>query len=533
MISKYKNEIFLLLTVCAGFFILYPFIDYQSVLATGDHGRDLYAAQASMQGQTPYKDYFWIYGPLMPYYYAFCFQYLGTHIPAILTGQAFLYLIAGSLIYLILTTIISSCGLALLGALWFWVFFPGFFYTYNHIGGIVLLLMLLYLLISYLKHRKTTYLFWSLACVFLLSLVKINFGIIALFDFLVVIACIDYIHKKLTAQEKKIFYIFIPALILSSIVLIYLGMLRGLHGGALHQALQYLRQDQSTPIPVFISISIFLEKTLHNMTANWPSLLPATLVIFSIVQVLRPRKSATTEPASRIHLLATIGILILFYVSSLHEFLISGVSYRMVWAQPFGYLLMFIVLNAGIKNFSRWTYLLLCAALFSILFGEVFNTRYYLRSVKKPSQYFALERGKVFLGNDPAWLDTTTKAVDYLKKHVHGDELFLALPYDPLYYFLMNKKSPTKQMIFFEYLHLTPEQEKEIIGELESKNTRWVLLSNRENSKEVGLGIFGKTYCPLIGAYIAENFETVAEFGDWTKEAGWGWDHGVRILKRR
>ena len=533
MTPESKNQIFFFLTLFAGIFILYPFLDYQSVMATGDHGRDLYAAQASLDGQVPYKNYFWIYGPLMPYYYAFWFKLLGAHIQAVLAGQAFLSLIAGTLIYLVLTATTVSCGLALTGALWFWVFFPGFFHTYNHIGGLVLLLVLLYLLILYLNRQKTVYLFWSFVCVFFLSLVKINFGVTALCDLLIGVAGIDFVHKKLTAKEKKIFYILIPALLLPGIVLSYLGMLQGLPGGAMHQALHYLRQDQSSPTPIFFPLFMLLNLTLHNMTVNWPSLFLAMLIIFSTVQVVRLLTCATTNTGPRAHLLVIIGILILFYISGLHEFLVSGIFYRLAWVKPFGYLLIFIVLNTGTKDFPRWTRLLLYATLFSIIILEISNTRFYLNSAKKPSQYLALEKGKVFLGNDPAWLDTTTRAVSYLKEHLRADELFFALPYEPLYYFLTDKRSPTRQMIFFDYLRITTEQEKEVLDDLERKNIRWVLLSNRQVSTEAGLGTLGKTYCPLIGEYIGNNFETVAEFGDWTSEPGWAWNHGVKILKRR
>ena len=33
--------------------------------------------------------------------------------------------------------------------------------------------------------------------------------------------------------------------------------------------------------------------------------------------------------------------------------------------------------------------------------------------------------------------------------------------------------------------------------------------------------------------YIFENFELVAEFGDWVRPAEWSAPHGIRILKRK
>ena len=87
-------------------------------MATGDHGRDLYAYQVSLKGHLPYRDYWWVYGPLMPYYYGLCFKILGVHIPAVLTGKALLALVSSLFVYLALTASLIPAGLALIGAMW-------------------------------------------------------------------------------------------------------------------------------------------------------------------------------------------------------------------------------------------------------------------------------------------------------------------------------------------------------------------------------------------------------------------------------
>jgi len=47
------------------------------------------------------------------------------------------------------------------------------------------------------------------------------------------------------------------------------------------------------------------------------------------------------------------------------------------------------------------------------------------------------------------------------------------------------------------------------------------------------MGIFGQTHCLQIAKYLEENFEIVAQFGDWENPyPGWIWNHGVRIYKR-
>ena len=79
---------------------------------------------------------------------------------------------------------------------------------------------------------------------------------------------------------------------------------------------------------------------------------------------------------------------------------------------------------------------------------------------------------------------------------------------------------------------IKPLTKKEIISQLENKKVNYILLSNRIDAKEQGLGTFGKTYCLILAKYIGENFEVVATFGDWQNDPGWAWNHGTKILKR-
>ena len=71
-----RTAVFFLTLLTAGV-ILYPTINYQPWLASGDHGRDLYCFKATLDGAVPYRDYWWVYGPIMPYYYAVFLKFFG------------------------------------------------------------------------------------------------------------------------------------------------------------------------------------------------------------------------------------------------------------------------------------------------------------------------------------------------------------------------------------------------------------------------------------------------------------------------
>jgi hypothetical protein len=152
---------------------------------------------------------------------------------------------------------------------------------------------------------------------------------------------------------------------------------------------------------------------------------------------------------------------------------------------------------------------------------------------RTPDHYLAHPRGRVYIGNDPFWIDTVQRTAGWLDANLAKDETFFAFPYDPIYYYLAGRKSPTRQLIFFNHINVPPEQEQKTIAELEKNNVNYVLLSTRMNSAEPSLGYFGVTYCPILRKYIEDHFTEVGRWGDWQNEPGWAWNHGTMILKRK
>src|SRR3989338_8018535 len=146
--SRRIYALFLLLTVISAVVLSWPWHDFQGFLAQGDHGRDLYAAQAVLRGDLPYRDFWWVYGPLMPYYYGACTLVFGKTIGAILLGKLIIKVIAAVLIYAAMALCAAPLT-AFFTAVWFVIFHQDFFFTYNHIGGIALILGIVWLALAY------------------------------------------------------------------------------------------------------------------------------------------------------------------------------------------------------------------------------------------------------------------------------------------------------------------------------------------------------------------------------------------------
>ena len=159
--------IFLILTILSTFIFVWPELNFQDTLAQGDHGRDLYAFEVVLKHQLPYRDFWWVYGPLMPYYYGLFYKIFGVHIASILLGRSLLLVACAAFFYLSCAVIMPP-SLAFLGAVWFVQYRQEFICTYNHIGGTLASLVIIYTLLSYIRFGFIRYLWISLIAAFLL-----------------------------------------------------------------------------------------------------------------------------------------------------------------------------------------------------------------------------------------------------------------------------------------------------------------------------------------------------------------------------
>src|SRR5580698_7318530 len=107
-LKQHSKILVLLLVAIVGIIISAPYFNYQDYLSQGDHGRDLYAAQAVYRGELPYRDFWWVYGPLMPYYYGLFFKIFGTQISSMILGKLVLRILGGILICLAMMEVSSE-----------------------------------------------------------------------------------------------------------------------------------------------------------------------------------------------------------------------------------------------------------------------------------------------------------------------------------------------------------------------------------------------------------------------------------------
>ncbi len=522
----------LVIAAVIGFLIVASSIQNQGYLSTGDHGRDLYAFERTLHGEIAYKDYWWVYGPLMPFYFALFMKILGVSISSVLVGKAVLTFSTGLLIYLALARTTQPIA-ALLGSVWFFILSRDFFFTYNHAGGILCVSAIAAILLTYIKSRRHSLLWAANVIAFILCFIKINFGFTGFIITAFTAFIVDRSYAIPSSKEKQIFTLFTLIGLPIITLLLYTYLLRGMTLYEIRQCLPYSNADQPYNTYPWLALAGFITKSIQHLFTDKLNLVFGTITAAALIRVtcLAIRKQLTQLHDKEA--LLSLCILGAYSLLNYHEFLKSGVMYRSLWIQPLTFLLSFTLLSLAIRHNRRsiqnaiWILIL-----FLTITGMYSRSKSIVRA-QHAGQRLELPRTHTSILNDQTWIQTVTDTTRFLNDHLKPDEQFLAIPYDPLYYYLTGRKSPIQLLIFFDHINIPREQERRIIQDLENNRVNWIVLSSRMKSKEKALGEFGITYCPLIKQYIQDNFISAARFGDWENEPGWAKNHGTILLKRK
>jgi len=525
-----QRGLFLVLSLLTGSLLLSNFIDYQHTLSTGDHGMVLYAAEANLRGERPFHDYHYFYGPFMPYYYSAFLKTFGNQIPSVLIGQQFLNLLGGVLIYSALSLFVSPL-ISFLGSVWFWVFNIDFFYTYNHQGVILCLLFAFFTCLHYLKHNQPKMLYVGLFGAFVAGLIKLNFGFSIILSLGLSIFLINTVEKR---RHHYLFYtwcfILTPLCIMISNYLFVIG----LPFSIIRQCYQYFGNDAvAAHYPKMINSVVYLIDLAYKSTVkSWYSeLLLIVIAIIGLANVYQIKKRRHQKGnIKKTVLLLTIPFI--FYVINIHEYLLSGIYFRSFYSFPFLIIFGFLCLGSFAAPAPRFVKTTLSILILAIALAQFKIMLRKMDAYRTPAFYLPMKKARIFVSNRSPWAQTVTQTTRFLQQHVKENELFFALPYEPLYYYLADKKSPVRELVLFDFLDITTQQEKDIIEQLERKNVNWIVISNRAITEEIGMGVFGVDYAPLLAKHIDDHFKLVEEFGIWTPRPSWAWFHGTRILKR-
>jgi len=533
-LSGHKKALFLLLTIVAGIIILWPLHNFQYYLAQGDHGRDLYCFKKTMEGALPYRDYSWLFGPLMPYYYSIFYFFGGVSIQSVLLGQGLLILLAGIFVYLTCAVFLPP-ALSFVCALWYWGFRGAeFFHTYNHIGGLLALLITLYCLFQYIHKNRLVHVYAGFISILLFMLIRLNMGVSTLIAFVLSLFFIDFYQKNPQASRRRWIYIFLSFAVLGIAFVIYWFLLHPLPAYAIQQSFPYGKSQRNDPIGSPVDVMMYSKDMIISyFTATLAQKILGVVLILVAIQSSLLILSNKLSKEFKKNIVLVFGSLIVFLIFSSHEFVASGVFYRLFWIFPLIFIIIFCLIATATKNISSpIVKILILLTLFLPAFLNIQHDHRIIRFFKKPARLLHVGNNKIYTTQHPGWFTAVTGAVDFIRNNVDPAEKILVLPLDPLYLFLSERDSATRQLVFFDHMNIPEEQERKIISQMEKGGANWAVISSRASSWEEGLGVFGETYGLLLAKYLNGRFAPVAQFGDWVNPAGWISNHGVRILKK-
>jgi len=316
--------------------------------------------------------------------------------------------------------------------------------------------------------------------------------------------------------------------------LLYAWSLQGLPQNLLREYIPLANKDLTQMQPVGKNILIFVNIYWNYFTSGkLPALLALLVFIMALQTVLGLRRKDRGED-KRKQDVVILTVLVLFYGVLLSEILLTGIFYRVFWSVPVTILFMFVFLDRGTDRLGKILKGLLFSTLLLLLFLQLVDRFDHFGHVRSdPHRFWAHPKARIYIDNEPAWLDVVDQTTMFLDKHLAPGERFLAIPYEPLYYFLTERTAPVRRLIFYKNAQPDMAEERQIIDALERQRVNWIVLSNTAHHVEAAFGTFGETHCVELARYIEANYEIVATFGDFTKPGDWSGDYAVHILKRR
>jgi len=341
-----ERIIYIVLVITLGIIVSIPGLNFQPGIAQGDHGLNLYAFGQTQAGKVPYQDYLWYAGPLMPYYYSLFFHVLGASPQAVMIGKCLLVILSGVFCSLALVSCVTPLT-ALTAVVWYYVFNPQFTHSYNHIGATAMMMPALFFVLQFIKTQNRRLLWGNLACLFVINCIRFNIGLSLGVATAVVVWLKGRSSSSGAGQSNFLFYSGGLGGITLLTAGVYLFFLRGLPPDYIHQCFPYLGMSQAQgPISLIEAVKNYLSisMTVAFTTRYIYSFFVAVVIISIIHAVLMIMRRGTSNTQLK-HSFWVIGILSLYHVITLHEFLKSGVYYRLYWSVPFLFMAAFVLID--------------------------------------------------------------------------------------------------------------------------------------------------------------------------------------------
>jgi len=368
-----------------------------------------------------------------------------------------------------------------------------------------------------------------------LLLIRINLGVSSMVAFFSSLMIIDWAAKNPARGTMRRTYAGLIGILLLITALVYGALLYGLPSYVLGQTFPFQKTYRTdiTPGPAE-SLKAFWLTLVVNSTNDAGRIIIFVILALSLLQTILSFHKGTIHKEDRLKLILVYGSILFLILVTLHEFIASGVHYRLFWILPLFIILMFMIISSGTRAIPTPAIrLLIFVTLIMLPLTSLYQRTVLIRILKQnPLSLLQFGPNKVYLQSPVDVIRTVTHVSRFVQEHTGEGEKIFALPFDPLYYFLSGRDGATRQLMFFDHRNITLTQELDAIADLEKHQVRYILISNRAVSPQEHLGVLGETYCKTLYGYIQNHYRPVALYGPWNAPSGWGWNHAVKIYER-
>lgn len=453
-VSKFIRKYFFQIVLLIGALSYYSFFANKN-LVTFDEGYFVHSAERILLGEIPYKDFSLQYGPLYFYLLAILYKIFGTFI---LTGRylnlIFCLFTLGSIFYLLNVLKIKSKKIITLTFLSVISFGYPLINIPNIMWPTVLISILLVISsILFFQNKNTRYLFFSGVFIALLFSLKQNFAVFYMILYNLLFLIKD--RKNIKEIFKRLFIINLTWSALTFSLLYYFFLKDNLTG-----FIDYINFSRN-----FIASYAFSYPPITNIFKPFgffkliPYYLPIIVLIMTIIFGINKRKDWRIILFS---LSSTLGFFIAIYPQSdlLHVF------------PFFGFILISLILLFYKHKIFKYiaVFILLCVAIgFYLTFFQNIYENHYL----KDKISISLDRTRGILVEEPQ-AKTIELIGEFLNKNTSKNDYVLFYPYHPLFYFILERKNPSKDLNYYVRAWRFYDDDK-IISEIKQKKTKYII----------------------------------------------------------
>jgi hypothetical protein len=529
-----------------------------------DCGREMYVASVLAEGKTLYRDVWYYFGPAAPYFISFLFRLFGAHLNVLYWAGSLSAL--GSAIFLFLAGMRLSVPLAgwtAAAVLLCEAFAPSLFsfplpYSFASVYGCLITCFFLWLVIRASSSASRGWIFAAAWATAIAALLKPEFGASCSIALMLLIAARAFQQQSWKSISRDLLAI-LPAALACGLVIAWMISLKGfefltqenlpswptsyfmktygkvwfaftgfsltrsaLTDAALRtfvfaaflQGLQLLtnwkradRRSAILRIVLFLGAVVYLVRFLDWKEAmRWISFPQDMVVIIAVASLpawwyfLRA-PSGNRNPA--VPLLLTVSALIAIRI------LLKTLpfSYPIYFNGPL-ILCFFLLLGpifAQTPHRLRFPFrgdLLICCACLAV-------TLMHSRHADTPTDAvvpLTTERGTIKVS--PSRAEQYRVAIKFMREKNARGEYVLSVPEDTSLYFLSGTQCPTRVFEFIPGVVAPGKMTDELINEIESKNVRYLIWSNRIYW-EYDVPRFGVDFDQTLGNYLRSHYHSV------------------------